>query len=210
MKTLQLEEGKYYRTRRGKKVGPAKGTALSGGVWRVGGFSYYPNGMAVNSYDSCPLDLVALWEDELPTELAVGQMWKRIDSAPGSIEHNDVVTIGKEVRLDPDRASILWGSDYISQPLGRQKDCWQYMGMSPDYVGPAPTLEPIPERQSPTLPGIHDSFTESLRTRRDDPTVGWALAQPTADDPSYSLGPDGRWSYDPGDKTRNEVKEKAK
>jgi len=60
--TLQIEEGKYYRTRKGKKVGPAKPHDTLGYPWVLGKYTYTDDGQRFIGEDH-PTDLVAEWEE---------------------------------------------------------------------------------------------------------------------------------------------------
>lgn len=62
---MQVEEGKYYRTRAGRKVGPAirneNGDVWE--VWSVGDCTYYENGTWSVYDQNCEHDLIAEWQE---------------------------------------------------------------------------------------------------------------------------------------------------
>lgn len=64
---LTIEAGKFYRTRDGRKVGPATartGDLYSDGPWRLDGWNYDNNGICSNLGGRDPKDLIAEWVDE--------------------------------------------------------------------------------------------------------------------------------------------------
>lgn len=61
--TLQIEEGKFYRTRDGFKAGPAMRHSNPSYPWHVGNWTYTNDGR-VNIRGESSVDLVAEWTDE--------------------------------------------------------------------------------------------------------------------------------------------------
>lgn len=57
---LAIQAGKYYRTRDGRKVGPAKGPDEDGD-YEVGGWNYYANGKFIGADRDYDGDLIAEW-----------------------------------------------------------------------------------------------------------------------------------------------------
>ena len=67
--TLQIEAGKYYRTRDWRKVGPMNSRGLEYSVywhkWECpNGFAYCDNGRLYSNGVVCNQDLIAEWTDE--------------------------------------------------------------------------------------------------------------------------------------------------
>lgn len=63
---MKIEAGKYYKTRDGRKVGPATArynTGCSDGPWKVNGWNYDDDGKCSNM-SPCKHDLIAEWQDE--------------------------------------------------------------------------------------------------------------------------------------------------
>lgn len=64
---LTIETGKFYRTRDGRKVGPATartGELYSDGPWRLDGWNYDNDGICSNLGGRDPKDLIAEWVDD--------------------------------------------------------------------------------------------------------------------------------------------------
>lgn len=104
---LKIEAGKFYRTRDGQKVGPAKYQDDASGQkrnWLVSGCAYRSDG---TPYDTggynWPLDLVALWADEPASPV---RTVTRREIVPGMYA-GDLVEIDRNAVVSEDGVS-LW------------------------------------------------------------------------------------------------------
>lgn len=112
---MQIEEGKYYKTRSGEKVGPMLdyGTTLYGyeamtdgkWLWRARDGMNYPDRDVSDQPD---MDLIAPWPAETGTLSELGVK-------PGDVvKHGDGSTY--EVRMDGDVAKLWWLTEYGDTP----------------------------------------------------------------------------------------------
>lgn len=134
--TLSIQAGRYYKTRDGRKVGPATENRESREYpWEVNGLTFDNDGFWITG-DKHSDDLIAEWVDEpTATAEATTPKFKVGDRVYTIDDENDFGTI---TRAEKGKFAIQWDA----RPEGSQELLWNDYEMV-HVVAPAPTTPAI-------------------------------------------------------------------
>ncbi|HWD14299.1 MAG TPA: hypothetical protein VG519_13195 [Pseudochrobactrum sp.] len=121
---LQIEAGKYYRTRDGRKVGPMERVSHNGQFRdtseAVTGYGWYSNGTYIEGVQG-NIDLIAEWVDDPVTENTnhnTTPVTEQREAEPRRFK------VGDKVRALIDYCWVKSGTEYIVNSLDSDGDVW--------------------------------------------------------------------------------------